>query len=124
MIVALIAVAAAAGASGRYLLDQLLQGRFARVFPLSTLVVNLAGSLLLGLLVGLAGRVELPTGLVAVVGGGLLGSFTTFSTFALESVRLLEAGALARALLYVALSLGGGLLAAAAGLTTAALLRG
>lgn len=75
----------------------------------------------LGLLVGLIDRVDLPPGLMAIVGGGLLGSFTTFSTFTWETARLLAERTPGKAGLYVALSLGGGLLTAAAGLATAAL---
>jgi CrcB protein len=85
-------------------------------FPWGTLVVNLAGSLLIGVLLGLAtdrGALATPARLFLVT--GLLGGFTTFSAFSWEALALLRAGHTGAAGGYVASSVLGGLLAAAAG---------
>jgi CrcB protein len=57
-------------------------------FPWGIVVINLLGSLLLGLVTGLTTGGLLPAGVQVVVGGGFLGGFTTFSTAAVETVRL------------------------------------
>jgi fluoride exporter len=76
------------GTVARFLVDGLVQTRAAGDYPLGTLAVNLTGSFLLGLLVGLGAshRVQL------LVGTATLGSYTTFSTWMLESQRSAEAG--------------------------------
>lgn len=109
---ALVALGAAVGAAARYLItDALPTG-----FPWGTVVVNLAGSFLLGLLIfgGLA-KGHLPAGSRLLVGVGLLGGFTTMSAFALDTLTLLEQGAATEALLAVALNGGASLVALAAG---------
>ena len=90
-------------------------------FPVGTLAVNLSGTLMLGLLTGLAAHHGLSARALTVLGTGLLGAYTTFSTFSWETVRLLEDGAVAEAALNVAGSLALGLVAAAAGLGLALL---
>ena len=109
MTVLLVVLGAAAGAPARYLADQALRTRSG--FPLSTLTVNVAGSLLLGFLLGL----PVPAGLAALLGTGFCGALTTFSTIALGADDLLADGATAEALLYVLVSAGLGLAAVAAG---------
>jgi CrcB protein len=111
-----VAVAGAVGAPARYLLDRFVQGRVATVFPWGTFVINASGAFLLGVVTGLAlhhGLGPLPR---AALGPGLCGAYTTFSTFAYETVRLVEDGAWWEAAVNVAASLGVGLLAAGAGL--------
>lgn len=78
-----------AGAIARFLLDGAVSGASAARFPLGTLAVNLSGSALLGLLVGLGvhGHAYL------LAGSAVIGSYTTFSTWMLESHRLAEDGA-------------------------------
>jgi fluoride exporter len=78
------------GAIGRFLLEGAFAGRVGRSFPWGTLVVNLSGALLLGLVVGATVGADA----LRLVATGLLGSFTTFSTWALESHRLGEDGQL------------------------------
>lgn len=85
-----------------------------RAAPWSTLAVNVLGSLLLGVLVGLSeGRLAEPLRLGLAV--GVLGAFTTFSTFSVQTLALLREGALVRGLAYCAGSVVLGLLAAVAG---------
>ena len=78
------------GAVARFLLDGAVAGRLGRSFPWGTLAVNLTGAFVLGALVG----ANVGADTLRLVGTGLLGSFTTFSTWALESHRLGEDGQL------------------------------
>ena len=90
----LIAVGGAAGATARYLVDTLISERTGGAFPWGTLVVNVSGSLVLGLLFALAVEREvLPPSIRGPVLIGLIGAYTTFSTLMLESWRLIEGGA-------------------------------
>lgn len=104
------------GALLRFRLDALVQVRFAGELPLGTFVVNLAGSFCLGVLTGLS--VTGDTLLLA--GTALLGSFTTFSTWMLETERLGEEGQERLAFLNLTASFGGGLAAALLGWTLGA----
>ncbi|MGN9776919.1 fluoride efflux transporter CrcB [Micromonospora sp. H33] len=105
MTVLLIALGAAVGAPLRYLTDRAVQARFGTAFPWGTLTVNVAGSLLLGILVGLPVS---PT-IGAPLGTGLCGALTTYSTFSYETLRLARSGrpghALGNALLSVTATL-------------------
>ena len=95
----LIALGGAAGAVTRYLVDSSIAARAAGAFPWGTLVVNLSGSLVLGLL--FAWTIErgvLPVTVRAPLMIGFVGAYTTFSTLMLESWRLLEDGATGLAL--------------------------
>jgi fluoride exporter len=100
-----------AGALLRFLVDGLLAGRLGRDFPLGTFVVNMSGAAVLGLLVGLG----LTGDGLLLAGTATLGSYTTFSTWMLESQRLVEDGELAIAAGNVLLSLVVGLGAVALG---------
>ena len=85
-----IAAAGGAGAVARLVLDGVLRSRFAVNFPLGTTVINVTGSLLLGLVTGLALAHGLPAEWRAVLGTGFLGGYTTFSTASYETVRLAQ----------------------------------
>ena len=90
----LIALGGAAGATSRYLVDTWISERTAGAFPWGTLVVNVSGSLVLGLLFALAiEREVLPASIRGPVLIGFIGAYTTFSTLMLESWRLIEGGA-------------------------------
>jgi CrcB protein len=78
------------GAIARFLLDGAVSGRLGREFPFGTLAVNLSGAFALGAVVG----ATLSDDATRLLGTGLLGAFTTFSTWALESHRLGEDGRL------------------------------
>ncbi len=99
------------GAVARFLVDGAVARRVGRDFPYGTLVVNLLGSVILGLLVGAA----LSEDAYRVAGTGLIGAFTTFSTWVLESHRLGEDGQLRLGFFNFAVSLVLGVTAAWAG---------
>ncbi len=118
--IALIAAVAAGGIAGtllRFATGNWVVAHWPKHFYVGTLAVNLLGCLLIGLLYGLfllkpSVPVELRAGLIV----GFLGGLTTFSSFSLDTVRLLESGQIALALGYTSLSVVGGLLATWAGL--------
>ena len=99
------------GALLRFFLDGLIAARFGGDFPLGTFVVNITGSAVLGLLVGLG----LAGDRLLLAGTATIGSYTTFSTWMLESQRLVEDGELAVAGANLLLGLGVGLGAVALG---------
>jgi CrcB protein len=106
----LVVAGALAGAPLRLLVIR-LAARHGRDPAVGTLVVNVAGSALLGAVLG-AG--DVPGWAVALVGGGFCGTLTTFSTFGADVVRLVEERAVGRALGYLAATLVLGVGAAAA----------
>ncbi len=98
-------VAAAGGAAARVLLDGYVQARAGGRFPWGTLAVNATGSLALGVLTGLGLHHGLAPSVRTVIGTGACGAFTTFSTFAVDTLDLAEGGAPRAAVLNVALNL-------------------
>jgi fluoride exporter len=108
-----VALLGGVGASGRFLLDSLIAGRVRRDFPFGTLTINATGALLLGLLTGLA----VEGNLLLLAGTATLGSYTTFSTWMLESHRLAEDSEIPSAIINVLFSLAVGVGAAALGRT-------
>ena len=120
--VVLVFAGGAAGAPARYLVDRLIQARRDAVFPLGTFAVNVAGSLVLGLLAGAARRAGLPHEITLLAGTGFCGALTTYSTFGFETIRLLEEGSLFEAAANTVASLTFGFAAAVAGLGLSALL--
>jgi fluoride exporter len=99
------------GAIARFAIDRLVIARIGRDFPLGTLAVNASGALLLGLLVG----VSLEGDAYLLAGTAVLGSYTTFSTWVLESHRLGEDGESGGLIANVVLSAAVGLIAAELG---------
>ncbi|MGX5207668.1 fluoride efflux transporter FluC [Streptomyces violaceus] len=97
------------GAPLRYLTDRAVQSRHGSGFPWGTLTVNVTGCLVLGLLTGAASHLQL------LLGTGLCGALTTYSTFSYETLRLAETGARLQAAVNVAASVAAGLGAAFAG---------
>ena len=79
-----VGIAGGLGAVGRYLVGAAVSLRFGGHFPLGTFVVNISGAFALGLLTGMAPS----TDAMRILGLGLLGGYTTFSTWMLESKRL------------------------------------
>ncbi|MFX0579372.1 fluoride efflux transporter CrcB [Nocardia nepalensis] len=111
-----VILGAAVGAPLRYLTDRAVQTRHDSLFPWGTFTVNIIGCLLLGALTG-AGT-ALPTPLFALLGTGLCGALTTYSTFSYETIRLTEQRAYLYAALNVTASVLTGLAATLFGYTT------
>jgi CrcB protein len=108
------------GALLRYGVGMAAQGWGTQPFPLGTLLVNYAGCFALGWFSAwAAAQPRLPVWVRVGLGTGFVGSFTTFSTFSVETIGLFQAHREALGLLYVALSLAGGLAFASAGLALA-----
>lgn len=116
MITLLIALAGGVGAAARFLVDSWVATRLRASLPTGTVVVNVTGSLLLGLLTGWAIRHGGGGDVKAVLGTGLLGGYTTFSTASVEAVRLARGGRGAGALLHAAIMIVLSLAAATLGL--------
>jgi len=121
MVTLLVTIAAGMGAVSRYLVDSAVPRRTKSRFPTGTLMVNISGSFLLGLVAGLTTHHGLATSTSLVLGAGFTGGYTTLSTWAWETFALADRQAPAAAALNVVGSLGLGLLAAAAGLGLALL---
>jgi CrcB protein len=111
----LVVAGALVGAPLRLLADRIAVARRGRATGLGTLTVNVVGSAVLGLVLGLAAA---PSWVVALVGTGFCGTLTTFSTFGFDVVRMVEEKVPGRALAYLAatLLLGVGAAAGAYGL--------
>lgn len=112
MTVLWVALGAAVGAPLRYLTDRAVGARHDSGFPWGTLTVNVVGSFVLGLL----SVVSVPEAWRALLGVGLCGALTTYSTFGYETLRLARQGAGFYAVANVAVSLVAGLGAASTGM--------
>jgi CrcB protein len=108
----LVVAGALVGAPLRLLADRVAVARRGRATGLGTLTVNVAGSAVLGFVLGLASA---PSWVVALVGTGFCGTLTTFSTFGYDLVRMVEEKVPGRALAYLAGTLVLGVGAAATG---------
>lgn len=86
----LICLTGGIGAALRLIIDSLIRTRLKSSYPVGTTVINLSGSLLLGLITGLTAGHLLPEQWQLIIGTGLLGGYTTFSAASLETIRLLE----------------------------------
>ncbi|RMI45651.1 fluoride efflux transporter CrcB [Streptomyces triticirhizae] len=111
----LVALGGAVGAPLRYAVDRGLRRWHEGPFPWGTLLVNLAGSLVLGVLTGATLAGAAGEGLGLLLGTGFCGALTTYSTFSHETLRLAETGRWPAAFGNVLASVGGGLGAAYAG---------
>lgn len=121
ILAAVVGIAAAVGAVSRYLVDREVLRHHESALPWGTFVINVSGSLLLGLLTGLGLHHGASQNAVTVGGVGLLGGYTTWSTYVWESFALTEQHSLGAAVTNVAGSITVGLAAAAAGLGLALL---
>ncbi|OKK03777.1 MULTISPECIES: fluoride efflux transporter CrcB [unclassified Streptomyces] len=110
---------AAVGAPLRYLTDRAVQSRHDSVFPWGTFTVNVVGCLVLGVVTGAVAAGAASSGLRLLLGTGLCGALTTYSTFSYETLRLVEGGARSYAALNVAGSVAAGLGAVFAGVWVA-----
>lgn len=113
-----VSVAGIAGTLLRFAAGNWVSANWPRHFYLATLAVNLVGCLIIGLLYGLfLTRPEVPIEIRAGLIVGFVGGLTTFSSFSLDTLRLLESGQAPIAFGYLAISVFGGLLATWAGLS-------
>ena len=86
----LVCLAGGLGAGLRFAVDGLIRSKTSPSYPVATTVINLTGTLLLGLLTGLASTLMISHTVQLILGTGLLGGYTTFSTASYETVQLLE----------------------------------
>jgi fluoride exporter len=111
-----VAIGGAVGALSRYGLDRAIEQRSKSSFPWSTFVINVAGCFLVGLVIAaFVDRHAAPDWLRAALVVGFCGGFTTFSTFAQETLDLLETSEAARALVSISANVVLGVLAVLAG---------
>ncbi|MET7286630.1 fluoride efflux transporter CrcB [Streptomyces sp. NPDC005573] len=111
----LVVLGAVVGAPMRYLTDRAVQARHDSLLPWGTFAVNVVGCLILGLLTGAASAGAAGPHLQLLLGTGLCGALTTYSTFSWETLRLTESGAGLYAAANAVVSVGAGLGAAFAG---------
>ena len=114
----LVALGGAVGSVLRYLLSNMNTS-----FPWGTFAVNILGSLLIGLLVGLVGRGVLSPEMKLLLVTGFCGGFTTFSTFANESFSMMRTGDVLLSALYIGVSVVVGVLAVYAGMHWAEMMK-
>ena len=116
----LVMAGGALGAGARHLVNRALLALLGPGFPSGTLAVNLIGGLAMGLLAGVLARSTGAGEQVRLFAGvGILGGFTTFSSFSLDTIVLYERGAIGLALGYVLVSVVGSIVALFAGLSIA-----
>jgi len=113
----LVMAGGALGSAARFLVGRAALTRFGPDLPYGTLTVNIVGGFAMGLLVGILARNNSGESWRLLLGVGLLGGFTTFSSFSLEVVTLFERGDLVTALGYVVASVVGAIVAVFLGLS-------
>jgi CrcB protein len=89
-----VAVAGSVGAATRFVLDAAMRARMRRSFPWATLIVNVTGSFLLGVVTGLVIYRGGSPDLRLIIGTGFCGGYTTFSTTSFETIRLAQRGSI------------------------------
>lgn len=122
LLIVLVGLAGALGALSRYLLGRFIAERLSAQFPLGTLIINISGAFVIGLLFALAGHKIISPAIQLVLATGFLGGFTTFSTMSWEGVQLVRGGNTGVGFLYQGGSLLLGLVAATAGMALGGLL--
>jgi len=107
-----ISIGAVLGANARYLIGGWVADRLGASFPYGTLLINLTGSFLLGMILAIVSqRASAPIWVRTGLAVGLIGSYTTFSTFGAETYSMLSAGSLLLAALNILASVAGSLVA-------------
>jgi fluoride exporter len=107
------------GGVGRYLISQFMQTKFIGAFPYGTLTVNVIGCFLIGIVYGISSKGNFNPTWQLFLTTGILGGFTTFSAFSIETVNLMRSGQTGTAMAYVTLSLALGILATFGGFSLA-----
>jgi CrcB protein len=115
MIYVAISIGAVLGANARYLLGGWLSAQLVSTFPYATLIINVTGSLAIGLVLGLAADRIMPWWWRPGVAIGFLGSYTTFSTFSYETLSLIGEGSYVPALANIGGSVGAALVGVVVG---------
>ena len=121
-IILAVGIGSCLGGILRYFLSQIIQSKFLSTFPFGTLSVNIIGCFLIGLAFGFSERSYFPVEWRLFLVTGLLGGFTTFSSFSNETIALIRDGQSWLALSYVATSVIVGLIATFAGISIIKLL--
>lgn len=116
VVAVLVGCAGAVGAPSRYALEWWIRTRWPTVTPAGTLTVNVTGSLVLGVVIGLGLAHGLDPDVRTLVGTGFLGAYTTFSAYAYETVRRAAEGHTRVAVVYAVASVAAAAAAAALGL--------
>lgn len=111
-----ITVAGGVGAVSRFVADGLIRTVLGRKFPWGTLIINILGSFILGVLTGLVLHQHASTSTKLILGTGFCGGFTTFSTASFEAARLLEERRYTATIFQLLGNVGLSFLAAAAGI--------
>ncbi|MBS4171843.1 fluoride efflux transporter CrcB [Bacillus sp. FJAT-49736] len=113
MVYLFVGIAGIIGALLRYYFGVAVHSWWHSAFPLSTLLPNIIGCFVLGWITTYLSKIDkIPSNLITAFGTGLIGSFTTFSTFSVEAVQLLEDSRWYLAITYILISIWGGLLMA------------
>jgi CrcB protein len=112
-----VAIGSAIGGVGRFLIQEFIQKRVESTFPYGTLIVNLTGCFIIGIVVGLAdkGNILSPQSRIFLA-AGFCGGFTTFSSFISENRSMLQDGELLNTFIYIGASVIVGLVATALGI--------
>lgn len=110
-----VALGGAIGSVARYLVSKMVNESFSSSFPIATMLVNVAGCVLIGVFLYLSERFSLGESSRLLLTVGLCGGFTTFSTFMNENLLLLRAGSICQLALYAGGSVALGLLGVFAG---------
>ena len=105
MTVLLVALLGGLGAATRFVVDGSIRRRWSPAFPVATVMINVSGSALIGLLSGAVAYHSLPLTIYVIAAGGFCGGYTTFSTAMVETVRLIQASDCRRAAANAVLSL-------------------
>ena len=106
---AMVIVGAAIGAPMRYLIDRTVQSRHDTVFPWGTFTVNVTACAILGFITGAASATTVSEPVQRLIGTGLCGALSTYSTFSFETLRLAETGSRYFAVANAAVSIVAGL---------------
>ena len=112
----LVGIAGAFGALTRYLVGRWVVTRFSTSFPWATLLINVSGAFLIGLIAGFTTRQVIDPFVQTILATGFLGGYTTFSTMSWEGVQLVRQGKRVQGLLYLSANVIPGLLAVWLGL--------
>lgn len=116
VLILFVGLAGSLGALARYLLGRYIAERVSSQFPSGTLLINVTGAFVIGLLFTLATRNFISVPLQTILATGFLGGYTTFSTMSWEGVQLARGGSTPLSLLYLGGGVLLGLLAAALGM--------